>query len=380
MLDLAGWQVNLIKRIVERERERETERERDTERERARERERERLSVGVPLPSVQPPTLTSQAERHKTSRSQLSSSLDSSLAHAPTHIHRLPSDTCSDARSALSRGARTLLVPPLQREGPAGLSLLRTEPCPVSCEWCLPLCETADGSAHRRKERFHCPPPQPQKKNSPVPNKQQMWQKRRGGERNTISPTPPSLIWENNTQTPVGEGSAFVPLPTLPLQEPRADRRADTLTRCCETRSRRNNTCCAVFFMCVFWFSTWTAPEQQRCRPHVRSSLAPRRPWDRRAAPAASTSWKRSSSLRSFGRGLSRLWPPRDRRASSWPASPPAGGWPSEFLTFLSQSFVPPTHSCEMCSIDCLSVIWCRNHWTRLVRHETGRVLVFWTC
>lgn len=68
-------------------------------------RRRDRLTEGVPLPSVQPPTLTSQAERHKTSRSQLSSSLDSSHT-----LQRLPSDTRFDTCSALSR--RCVSPPP----------------------------------------------------------------------------------------------------------------------------------------------------------------------------------------------------------------------------------------------------------------------------
>lgn len=145
--------MNLIKRIVE--------------------RERERLTVGVPLPSVQPPTLTSQAERHKTSRSQLSSSLDSSLAHAPTHIQRLPSDTCSDTRSALSWGRvhSSSLHYNKKNQPVSHSSGLNHAPSLVS-DACL--CVKLPTGAHTGERSASLAPPPPKKKTSPVPKKQQM--------------------------------------------------------------------------------------------------------------------------------------------------------------------------------------------------------------
>lgn len=315
----------------------------------SRVRERERLSEGVPLPSVQPPTLTSQTERHKTSRSQLSSSLDSS--------HTLRSTFTLALRHLLwhllspELGPRMIIIiSPTQHCTPAtrkplGLSLLRTEACSVSCEWRLVLCEAADGSTRARE--LGSPQPCPQKAADVTE------EERRRKKHNLPDPSFPHL----GEQYPASSwiGSAFVSLPTLPLK---SQEQTDAVTHWpAAVRGEDGATTVAALFMqfdsvlgqllcdsqpvsacfheCVE--STGLVWTKCRCSPRVHSSLAPAAPlclWDRRAALPASSSWKRSSSLRSFGRGLSRLWLPRDRRASSSPASPPARGWPSELPTF----------------------------------------------
>lgn len=65
---------------------------------------------------------------------------------------------------------------------------------------------------------------------------------------------------------------------------------------------------------------------QEGCRDQHRGE----RP--RRAAPGPwpACSRARSSSSRSSGEGPSKPWPHRDRRASSWPASPPANRCPGK--------------------------------------------------
>lgn len=139
----------------------------------AKVRRRDRLTEGVPLPSVQPPTLTSQAERHKTSRSQLSSSLDSSHT-----LQRLPSDTRFDTCSALSRRcvspppsssflqqntnkktAGSLSLPPTPHTPAPGL---KHAPSPVSDAWfCVKLLMGAGARGSSATP-------------NPVPKKQQM--------------------------------------------------------------------------------------------------------------------------------------------------------------------------------------------------------------
>lgn len=187
-----------------------------------------------------------------------------------------------------------------------------------------------------------------------------MWQKRRGGERNTISITPPHL----GEQYPVSSwrGSAFVLLRTLPLKSeeqtdalthwPAAVRREDGAKHLLHSArfdsvlgqflSNNQYRVCARLYesegrLSGEWLKVIQfGAKKQKCSPHVHSSLvpvAPRCPWDLREALPPS-SWKRSSSLRSFGKGLSRLWPPQDQRVSLWLASPPVGEWLSKYLRF----------------------------------------------
>lgn len=163
------------------------------------------MTEGVPLPSVHPSTLTSQAERHKTSRFQLSSSLDFHLHTHPTAHSRLPSDTPQHlSQHPLSPQPLCVGLLPSPHQNSA---LQQQENNFVSyssglnhalslVSWFLILCEAAETVGKRALQ------PRP----SPLLKKQQMWQKRRGGERNTILLTPPSLIWENNTQLPAGVG------------------------------------------------------------------------------------------------------------------------------------------------------------------------------
>lgn len=187
-----GWEVNLIKAVVERDK-------------RNKGTERERMTEGVPLPSVQPSSLTSQAKRHKTRRSQLSSSLDFHLhTRTPARIRACP-QTRRSTRSDLSRYARAPPRPETalwQQENHLVSHSSGLKHALSLVLWCLILCEAPDTVGRKRAL---------QPRLSPLLKKQQMWQKRGGGERNTILLTPPSLIWENNTQLPAGVGQLLSP-------------------------------------------------------------------------------------------------------------------------------------------------------------------------
>lgn len=172
------------------------------------EKERERLTEGVPSPASSP-----QLWRHRlrdTKQAALSWAPHSILhsMHSPTHIHACPQTLALTPAQPCARLAcnhhslqRNVYAPALRK--PLGLSLLRTETCSVTCEWCLDLCEAAERSAHGRKECSAAP----LQSRTPRPKERaDVTEEERGGERNKISPTPPSFIWENNTQPPVGEG------------------------------------------------------------------------------------------------------------------------------------------------------------------------------
>lgn len=217
------------------------------------------MTEGVPLPSVLPPTLTSQAERHKTSHSQLSSALDFhshtlqlTFTPAPRHGASLaltPGQPWASAHRCTIKSTLKHCTPATRK--PLDLSLLGTETCSGSCEWCLILCEAADGSTQGRKERSDSQP-----RPRPHPKKQQMWQRRRGGERNTISPTPPSLIWENNTQPPVGEGQLLSLSPRSPSRVRSRQTRwhIDLLLR---EEKTVQYSCCALHGLIQYLDSSW---------------------------------------------------------------------------------------------------------------------------
>lgn len=178
------------------------------------------MSEVVPLPNVQPPTLTSQTERHKTSRSQLSSSLDSSHTLRRTFL-RLPSDTCFDTCSALSWGCvrsssplrHNIALRQQETHLVSRSSGLRRAPSPVSDAWC----EAADGSTRSRE--LGDPQPCPQKAADVTE------EERRRKKHNLPDPSFPHL----GEQYPASSwrGSAFVSLPTLPLK---SQEQTDALT------------------------------------------------------------------------------------------------------------------------------------------------------
>ena len=391
MLDLAGWQVNLIKRIVQREREREREREVDSR-----------------CPSPQRPAPNFDVTGWETQNKPLSAEL----------LTRFLTRTRSDAHptSALRHllrhplspelGAGTLLVSPLQQEEPAGLSLLRTEPCPISCEWCLPLCEAADGSAHRRKERFLCAPPPKRKKKLPHPKEAAdvTEEERRREKHNLPNPSFPHL----GEQYPDSSwrGVSFCPSPHAPATRAKSRQtrwHIDPLLW--DEKPAQQHL--LRFFMCVFWFSTWTAPEQQPdwervcvCQWVYRLYWFGFGDQEAKMQTPCSLQLGPSPSLGSQGSigGIHQLeekqlfekfWKgtfkavatprPESVIVASITASRKVTKW---VLNFVVTVFCPPP--CEMClllsSIDCFSMIWWRNHWTCLVHPETGRILVFWIC
>lgn len=222
--------------------------------------ERERLSEGVPLPNVQPPTLTSQTERHKTSRSQLSSSLDSShtlrrtFYACPQTLALTPAQPWAGAaydRHHLSdttlRSGNKKPTWSLTPQDWGALRLLWVTPGSVwSCWW------------EHALERARQPPT--------LSPKSSRCDRRGEAEKETQSPRPLLPSFGRTIPSLQLERVSFCQSPHAPAQEPRADRRADTLTCCCERRRRCNNSCCAFY---AVWFSTWTAPRRQPARERL---------------------------------------------------------------------------------------------------------------
>lgn len=89
-------------------------------------------------------------------------------------------------------------------------------------------------------------------------------EEKRRRERNTISPTPPSLIWENNTQPPVGEGQL---LSLSPRSRSRAKSRQtrwhiDLLLR---EETTVWNSCCTLHGLIQYLDSSWATISASVC-------------------------------------------------------------------------------------------------------------------
>lgn len=206
-----GWEVNLIKGIVEWDKW-------NTE------TERERMTEGVPLPCVQPLTLTSQTERHKTSGSPLSSSLDfhshtlqrifmPALRHAAT-LASTPAQPSAAVRRRPINSTPKHCTQATRKHLVSHSSLQQKDWNMLHFSWVMPnsvwSCrrELTGGKGALRLPTLT---QTPSHKAADVTEKE-----RRREKHNLPHPSFPHLGEQYSASS--WRGSAFVPLPTLPLK------------------------------------------------------------------------------------------------------------------------------------------------------------------